>query len=329
MILRDKAKRQMIRDLVADRANVLEACRVAGAAAYEAPEVRRYFKTSNRTFAEFLPSLFDNAALCFGEAIARQVCATYGDGHSPDTVKADKLADTFAQFVRLVDPMLIEPRPAVKLAPVVVSKPLEARIAKLEFAALKAANADKADRLRRKLRDAVAPFASVSALYDLNIWYVPPQADDYLAFGLTRMTVGTFAAPCLRGLGELETFLRLPVGSKTLHNMADRLRTNKATLWDDFERFAKARLATLDGEEYDRLCDAFYTAKGHGRNLYPWAAADWVFEDKRNAPDATLDEFAQMGRDFVKLEKDWFAAIDPPEPEPLRATARIIEPEFG
>jgi hypothetical protein len=328
-IFRNAADRKYIQELVTDRDAVVAACDAAPAA-YDAPEVKSYFANSNHVFAELLPVLFGNASRHFGEPIARQVCAMYGDGSSPDTVKPERLGECFAQFVRLTDPCLLPPRPAAKLVPVRVNNPLEARVAKLEFAALKAANADKADRLRRKLWNAVAPFESVSAYYDLNIWYVPPEMDDYLAFGLTRMTVGDFRAPCPRGLRELETLLKLPVGSKTLQKIADNLRKWKAASWDDFEKFTKARLAKLDGERHDRLCDAFYTAKGYGRNLYP--VEDFlteIFEDQRHRPEGyDLDGFAKLAKTFNALLRDWRSDLRAelePEPEPLRATARIVD----
>lgn len=327
-IFRNDADRKYIRELVADRAAVTAACDAAPAA-YDAPEVKSYFANSNHVFAELLPALFSNASLYFGEAIARQVCTLYGDGSSPDKIKPERVGECFAQFVRLTDPLLVPPRPAAKLAPVRANKPLEARVAKLEFAALQAANADKADRLSRKLWNAVAPFASVSAFYDLDIWHVPPEMDDYLAFGLTRMTVGSFKAPCVRGLRELERLLKLPVGSKTLRKIANNLREGKAASWEHFEKFAKQQIKKIsDPDEVYRATYAFEVARRGGKNLYPnyeSAIRDLVFEDKRYAPDVTLDEFAAMESAFNALRKDWYAYNRKHYPEPeLRATARII-----
>lgn len=323
-----EAQRDMVRQLLADRAAVNAACKAAGPDAYKAPQVQSYFANSNRTFAAFLSPLFDHALFIFGESIARQVCALYGDGHSPDTVKPEKLADTFAQLTRLVDPWLLEPRPAAKLAPVVVSKPLEARVAKLEFAALKAANADKLSHLVDKLFNVVASFDSVSAYFDLDIPYVPPDLDDYMAFGLSRMTIGHFDKPCCRGLNELETLLKLPVGSKDMRRYAAKYRAAKAFQWEHFEKFAKQRIAKMgDPDEAYRATYALGVAKRGGKNLYPNdedAIHVRVFSDKRYAPDATLDEFAAMESAFNALRKDWYSHNRKADAAPLKATARII-----
>ncbi len=327
-----EADRDMVRQLLADRDGVVAACKAAGPEAYKAPEIQSYFKNSNRTFAAFLSPLFDHASFIFGESIARQVCKLYGGGSSPDAVAPQKLADTFAQFVRLTDPYLIAARPRVKPSSYIAPAGFEARLLKLEMAAADAARAEKADRLKRKLWDLTEAFAGIDSYCDLGIGYVPTSFESWLYSGLMRATVGDFKAPCSKGLGELESILKQPFGSDRMRKLAAKYRASKAAQWATLEEFAEAQLEKLDGKAHDRLRAVLDVAKSAGRNLYPAQSGFLeVFEDKSNAPDATLDEFQRMRGDFVALRNAWFAynrANYPepePEPETLRATARIVD----
>lgn len=264
-------------------------------------------KSLHQMCAGYLPPLFETAAMLWGDSIARATCDLYGKADSADAVTPEHSSLCFQQFVRLTDPWLLEPRPAAKLAPYQAANALDARVARLEYAEAERRRAKKADALRRKLWNAVVPFEGISVYYDLHIPNVPPDLDDLLATGLMRMTVGNWRNPCPRGLKELESLLRLPMGGKGLRQLAKQSRADKAASWKLFEKFARDQMrATEDAKRYEQMQAALRVADSE-RNVYPYHA-DFVFEDQRYRPEGmSLEGFDRLRRSYDALLKGWYA----------------------
>jgi hypothetical protein len=242
---------------------------------------------------------------------ARAVAATiYGapvaDFFSGDSVRpADVLAATESLF-RLIDHGA-PPRPRTVDAPVIAASPLEARLAKLEFAELERQRAQKASELWAVMKEKTEPFKSY--LYDgKDDW----TWADIIRAGLVRATIIDWDHPDKAGLQDLETILRGDIASPELRAACFRIskfRAEVAEIWKAFDEFAAAHCA--DDEDLadardlrfdpDRVCTledaitdyerALATVDPYVDRAAKWQRVQWANKQTRAAISSGATEF--------------------------------------
>lgn len=192
-------------------------------------------------------ALLDVAAAAHGYAAAifGKHVADYFRG---DSVRPSDVLTACENLLRLTD-FNAPPRARVTDAPVTTNSPLEARLAKLEFAELKRERVERASALWRTLKAKTADFDAFS--YDGDDW----TWGDIIRAGLVRATIIDWENPDKAGLKDLEAILRGDIGNPQVRQdcrSVTALRARIIPLWKHFDEYARAHY-----HNDDDLADAY------------------------------------------------------------------------